>query len=41
MTKTELILQIRFGIDHLKASNSTLAFEHVSSFSQGSELHIM
>jgi hypothetical protein len=32
MTKTELILQIRFGIDQLKASNSTLAFEHVCRF---------
>jgi hypothetical protein len=32
MTKTELIQQIRFGIEQLKATNSTLAFEHICRF---------
>lgn len=32
MTKTELIRQIRFGIEQLKATNSTLDFEHICRF---------
>lgn len=32
MTKSELIQQIRFGIEQLKATNSTLSFEHICRF---------
>lgn len=32
MTKTQLIQQIRFGIEQLKATNGTLSFEHVCRF---------
>lgn len=32
MTKTELIQQIRFGIEQLKATNGTLSFEHICRF---------